>query len=383
MQNNPTRCGRPAAARRAIASSLLAAACGLAGAAGAAAAAAPPASADEALRVVALAAQPGGRWLGPSSGPPAQPAKTIAFVAEDLRNGGILGVAQGVREAARVLGWNVKIVDAGGSAAGHAKALAAALAMAPDGLVLCGADAFENRAALAPFAARGVPVVGWHAGPVAGAIAGTPVAMNVTTDPLAVARATAMAAVAQSGGRAGVVIFTDSRFKIAVAKADAMAAIVRACTGCSLLEVRDVPLSESDTQMPDITRELLLRHGKRWTHALAINDIVFDYAIPALSKAGLASNALSLLSAGDGSAPAFLRIQARTFQTGTVAEPLNQHGWQVLDELNRLFARQPVSGFVAPVHLVTGDNIGFDGGPRLQYDPDNGYRDAYRRVWQR
>jgi ribose transport system substrate-binding protein len=135
--------------------------------------------------------------------------------------------------------------------------------------------------------------------------------------------------------------------------------------------------------MPGVTRELLARHGARWTHALAINDIYFDYAVPELIKAGLPDDRLRLMSAGDGSAAAFLRIQARTFQTATVAEPLNLHGWQLVDELNRLLARQPVSGYVIPVHLVTSDNVAFDGGPRLQFDPDNGYRDAYRRIWQR
>lgn len=382
METNPMPGGQHASlARRAMTNGLLAAACCLASPAIAAAMA--PVSVGEAIRIVAAAAQHGALWRGPQTGPAAQPGKTIALVAEDLRNGGIVGVAQGVREAARMLGWNVRIIDAGGSAAGRAKALATALASLPDGLVLCGSDALENSAALAPFARRGVPIVGWHAGPVPGAVQGTPVAMNVTTDPLEVARATAMAAVAQSEGRAGVVIFTDSRYRIAMAKADAMAAIVRACEGCSVLDVRDVALSEADARMPQITRELLQKYGKRWTHALAINDIVFDHAIPALTNAGLPSEALSLLSAGDGSAPAFLRIQARTFQTGTVAEPLNQQGWQVLDELNRLFAHQPVSGFVAPVHLVTADNIAFDGGPRLQFDPDNGYRAIYRRIWQR
>ncbi|HSI57483.1 MAG TPA: substrate-binding domain-containing protein [Ideonella sp.] len=348
-----------------------------------AAAATERVSVETARQIVAEAAQHDPRWRGPQSGPAAQPGKTVAFVAEDLRNGGIVGVAQGVREAARTLGWTIKVLDAGGSPAGRAKALAAALAMSPDGLVLCGSDAMENSAGLAPFARRGVPVVAWHAGSMPGPIRGTPVAMNVTTDPLQVARATAMTAVAKSDGRAHVVIFTDTRYRIAVAKADAMAAVVRACEGCSVLEVRDVALSNSDATMPAITRELLLRHGKRWTHALAINDIVFDYAIPTLIASGLPSNGLSLLSAGDGSASAFLRIQARTFQTATVAEPLNQQGWQLLDELNRLFAQQPVSGFVARVHLVTADNIAFDGGSRLQYDPDNGYREIYRRIWQR
>ena len=190
--------------------------------------------------------------------------------------------------------------------------------------------------------------------------------MNVTTDPLEVARLTAMAAVAQSNGQAGVVILTDSKYSIAMAKAKAMENVIRACRECTLLEVRDVAISESGEKMPAITKELLQRYGKRWTHTLAINDIYFDY---------------SIASAGDGSASAFLRIQAKTYQTVTVAEPLNLHGWQVMDELNRLFAGQPVSGFVAPIHLVNADNIAFDGGKKFQYDPDNGYRDIYRHQW--
>lgn len=337
----------------------------------------------EAQQTVAEASRHGDRWSGPESGAPAQVGKTIAFVAEDLRNGGIVGVAQGVREAAQVIGWTVKIFNAGGSPTGRAKALADALEFRPDGLVLCGSDALENSKALAPFASRGVPVVGWHAGPRPGPIPGTAIATNITTDSLEVARVTAMAAIVESGGRAGVVILTDSRFGIAIAKARVMAETIKACGGCSLLEVRDVAISESASKMPKVTTELLNRYGKRLTHALAINDIYFDYAIPVLTNAGLSGSDLSLLSAGDGSAPAFLRIQARTFQTATVAEPLNLHGWQVVDELNRLFAHQGVSGFVAPVHLTTADNIGFDGGTSFQYDPDNDYKNIYRRIWKR
>ncbi len=304
-------------------------------------------------------------------------------MAEDLRNGGVLGVAQGVREATNMLGWHLHIFDARGTATGRAKALNDALASKPDGLIVAGSDAVESNTALRPFADRRIPVVAWHAGPKPGPVAGTPVAMNVTTDPLAVARVTAMAAVVQSNGRAGVVILTDSRFGIATAKANAMADIIRRCKGCTLHEIRDIAISDSSEKMPAATKEMLQRYGKRWTHALAINDIYFDYAVPMLTKAGVPSNGLSLLSAGDGSAPAFLRIHAGTYQTGTVAEPLNLQGWQLVDELNRLFAGQPVSGFVAPVHLVNGENAAFDGGARFQYDPDNGYRDIYRRIWKR
>ena len=338
---------------------------------------------DEARRAIESASSRAPAWTGPTSGPSAAPAKSIAVLAEDLRNGGVLGVAQGIREAAREIGWKVRIHDAGGTAAGRSRALADALASRPDGLVICGSDAHELEPMLRGAVPRLPPMVGWHAGPSPGAIAGTPVAMNVSTDPIAVARTTALAAVAQSGGKAGVVVFTDSRFAIATAKAQAMADVIRQCSGCRLLEVRDVAISESAARMPAVTRELLAAHGPRWTHALAINDIYFDYAVPVLIEAALPNGAISLLSAGDGSAPAFMRIRAGTYQTGTVAEPLNMQGWQVVDELNRLFAEQAVSGFVAPVHLVIGENVGSDGGSRFVYDPENGYRDIYLRIWKR
>lgn len=340
-------------------------------------------SAGEMMQAVAAAKEHGAPWRGPRSGPPGQPDKSIAIISEELRNGGILGVAQGVREAAKVIGWKVRVFDAGGTAGGRDKAAADALASRPDGVVLIGADAGAMRERLAPFARKGIPVVGWHVAEHAGPVADSHVALNVSTDPLEVARITAMAAITGARERLGVVIFTDSNFKIAMAKAKAMAEIVKACQECTLLEMRDVAISRSAEQMPGVTRELLARHGKRWTHALAINDVYFDYAVPELIAQGLPGNSIQLLSAGDGSASAFMRIQAGGFQTGTVAEPLNLHGWQLVDELNRLIARQPVNGYMAPVHLVSPDNVNFDGGNRYLYDPDNDYRPAYRRIWQR
>jgi ribose transport system substrate-binding protein len=340
-------------------------------------------SLTEMQQLVSRASAHGMSWTGPVSGPAATPNTTIAVVCEDLRNGGILGVATGINEASKVIGWKVKVYDAGGTPDGRKKALSAALAAEPEGVIIIGADAKAIDTQLKPFGVRGIPIVGWHVSPFSGPVPDSPILMNVSTNPFDVARITAMAAVVESGGHAGVVVFTDSNFAIAKAKSNAMADVIRACAGCSLLEIQDVAISKNAELMPGVTKDLLARYGARWTHALAINDIYFDYASPELTKAGRPSHSISMLSAGDGSAAAFLRIQAGTFQTGTVAEPLNLHGWQLVDELTRLLSHQSVTGYAAPVHLVTAKNIAFDGGSQMQYDPDNGYRDIYRRIWKR
>ncbi|MBT0963302.1 substrate-binding domain-containing protein [Denitromonas sp. IR12] len=318
------------------------------------------------------------RWEGPQTGPAAQAGKRIAVICEDLRNGGVLGVARGVEEAAQVVAWEVRLFVAHGTPRGRRQAIDAALAMDPDGVILIGSDARSLDARLAAFSRRNIPVVGWHVGATAGVRASEHVAINVSTDPLEVARITAMAAIVSSPEPLGVVIFTDPSFNIAMRKADAMAGLIRDCQGCTLLAVRPIPISSSAQTMAKETRELLARYGASWTHALAINDIYFDYATPELTKAG---RDVQLFSAGDGSSGAFLRIQAGTFQRGTVAEPLNLQGWQLVDELNRLLSGEPISGYVPPFQLVTPENV--DAGPQLFFDPDNGYRQAYRRIWQR
>ncbi len=213
---------------------------------------------------------------------------------------------------------------------------------------------------------------------------GTPVLLNVTTDPRKVARIAALAALSSRESKAGVVIFTDTRFLIAKTKSDTIREIVAGTPNCEILQVCDVPLDEAATATPPITRELLAKYGARWTHALAINDLYFDHATPVFAVAGLrADGSINCVSAGDGSVSAYMRIEAGLFQTGTVAEPLNLQGWQLLDEMNRVFSGVPLSGYVTPVHLVTTDNIMYDGGPQRRFDPDNGYREAYRKIWRR
>ena len=65
----------------------------------------------------------------------------------------------------------------------------------------------------------------------------------------------------------------------------------------------------------------------------------------------------------------------------TAADPLRLQGWQCIDEMNRAFAGAPASGYIPPVHLFTAANIDRDGGSHNIYDPDNGYRDQYRKIW--
>ncbi|QND45065.1 substrate-binding domain-containing protein (plasmid) [Rhizobium lusitanum] len=335
----------------------------------------------DAKAVVDKYASPVTKWDGPTTGPKAQPGKTIVVLAGDLKNGGILGVSNGVEEAAKAIGWQVKVLDGAGSIGGRTAAFGQAMALKPDGIIIDGFDAIEQAPALEQAQAAKIPLVAWHAGPVIGPDEKSGLFANVSTDAMEVSTAAADWAFVDAKGKPGVIIFTDSTYAIAIAKADKMKAEIERLGG-KVLEYVDTPIAETSQRMPQLTTSLLQKYGDSWTHSLAINDLYFDFMGPSLASAGKGGTDAPInVAAGDGSESAYARIRAGQYQKVTVAEPLNLQGWQLVDELNRAFSGEKWSGYLSPLHVVTADNVETDGGPKNTFDPGNGYKDQYQKIW--
>ncbi|MBT9371166.1 substrate-binding domain-containing protein [Rhizobium sp. CSW-27] len=320
-------------------------------------------------------------WDGPTSGPTAAAGKKIVVLAADMKNGGILGVTNGIREASARIGWQVTVLDGAGSVQSRAGAFGQALALKPDGIIINGFDAVEQQAALKQACDAGIPMVSWHAGPVIGPDPANCLFANVSTDAMEVSAAAAKWAFADAGGKPGVVIFTDSTYAIAIAKANKIKETIEKLGG-KVLEYVDTPIADTSNRMPTLTTSLLQKYGASWTHALAINDIYFDFMGPSLAAAGIPGDgAPKAVAAGDGSESAYQRIRSGQYQAVTVAEPLNLQGWQLIDELNRAVSKAKWSGYTSPLHVVTKANINSDGGDKNIFDPGNGYRDQYAKIW--
>ncbi|MBW4708370.1 substrate-binding domain-containing protein [Roseobacter sp. YSTF-M11] len=336
---------------------------------------------SDAMAAVKLHAGQKTEWDGPTSGPVAAGAGTIVVLAGDLKNGGILGVTNGVEEAAAAIGWDVRVLDGAGSIQGRTAAFGQALALKPAGIIINGFDSVEQQAALEQAQNANIPMVAWHSGPVIGCNPGNGIFANVSTDAMQVSEAAAQWAFADAGGEPGVVIFTDSTYQIAIAKADRIKETIEKLGG-TVLEYVDTPIADTSSRMPTLTTALLQRHGDKWTHSLAINDIYFDFMGPSLASAGLGGDQKPLaVAAGDGSESAYQRIRSNQYQAVTVAEPLNLQGWQLVDELNRAIQGEACSGYTSPLHVVTQDNVAFDGGENNIFDPGNGYREEYKKIW--
>ena len=226
---------------------------------------AAPAHADSIAEAKALVAKHAGQkteWDGPTSGPKAAADKTIVVLAADMKNGGILGVTNGVTEAAERIGWTVRVLDGAGSVSGRTAAFGQAMALNPDGIIINGFDAVEQQAGMEQAQKAGIPMVSWHASPVIGPDPDNGIFTNVSTDAMTVSAAAAQWAFADADGKPGVVIFTDSTYAIAIAKADRIKEEIERLGG-TVLEYVDTPIADTSNRMPTLTTALLQKYGPK------------------------------------------------------------------------------------------------------------------------
>ena len=338
-----------------------------------------PAVQDRAQTAVRAAERSDVPWRGPTDGPEAVTDRTVVFVAQTMTNPGVAGAASGVREAGRVIGWNVRVIDGGGTPAGIQAAMSQAVALRPSGIVIGGFDPNATSQQLDRANASGIPVVGWHAVASPGPSTRPRLFSNVTTKVEDVARISAQWIIARSAGHAGVVIFTDASIPFAKNKSDLIREALTTCSGVRLLSYTNIPIPDASSRTPQEVSSLLSRFGNDWTYSVAINDLYFADAAPAFRAAGeKGSGPPYNIGAGDGDPSAFQRINSEQYQAATVPEPLTLQGWQIIDEFNRAFSDRPASGYVAPVHVSTAANS--EG--TSSWNP-SGYREGYREIWGR
>ncbi|MDH6540170.1 substrate-binding domain-containing protein [Streptomyces sp. SPB4] len=336
-----------------------------------------PAALAKAAAAVRRAESTDTTWTGPTTGPAAVPGKNLVYVAQTMTNPGVAGVAKGVQEAADAIGWKVRVIDGGGTPAGIQAALSQAVTLKPSGIVIGGFDPELTSQQVAQARAAHIPLVGWHAVGSPGPSEGAGLFTNVTTKVEDVARISADWIIARSHGDAGVVVFTDDSIPFARNKSELIKKELAGCPGVRLLAYENIPIPDAGSRTPQEVSSLLARFGDRWTDSVAINDLYFADAAPALRAAGAPGSGPPFnIGAGDGDPSAFQRIGSSQYQAATVPEPLSQQGWQIVDEFNRAFAGRPASGYVAPVHIATAANSR----GATSWDP-SGYREAYRRIW--
>jgi ribose transport system substrate-binding protein len=337
-----------------------------------------------AQKLVDTAAGSSTTWDGPTTGPKAVKGKLIVYVANTMSNAGDAGVYAGLKQAAKHLGWTVKGIDGGATPTNNLAALDQALALKPAAIGVSSIDTSSASSFFQAAKAAHIPVIGNHTGDDPGPNPAVPgLFTNITSQPALIAKVAAACAIVASKGTAGVTISScGSEATICSAKQTAMEEEIKTCSGCKDLAQDDFPFEDISQREGGIAAADYQKFGSRLTYMLSINDAYIDSAIPAMAALGVkASGPPLMIAAGDGSPAAFARIRTGQYQIATVAEPLNEHGWQMADEINRALNDKPPSGYVTFPHLVTIANVNLDDGQNNTFNPPNGYEKHYLKIW--
>jgi len=315
-------------------------------------------------------------WTGPTEGPKATPGKHIVYLSGDQSNSLDKAYGDSIVAAAKTIGWTVTTIDGQGSPTGWLSGMNQAIGLHPDGIAIF-ADAASLKDAIASANTAKIPVVGLHAAAQPGPSNG--LFTNIQESAELIGKAQVDLAVADSKGKARVIIVYHGEYQIAQIKADAMKKELAACSGCKLLEFSNFPAAESAQRTPQLMTSWVSKYGPDF-YVLSVGDNDFDFAVPALNAGGVPKTGVKLVGS-DGTAAAYQRIREGNYQIATVPEPAELESYQAIDELNRAMNGAQPSGFVPPAYLVTKNNIDAEGGAQGLFMPSNDYKQHYADIW--
>ena len=317
-------------------------------------------------------------WHGPTTSPKPVPGKKLAYVACSESSDYCHGLGVAMSQAAKELGWQLTVIDGKGTPVGWISAFNQAIALKVDGIITT-ADGQSIKEPLAEAGRRNIPVVGIHTAPMPGPNKELGLFTSIQQDPNEIGKAQADWIIADSNGKANVVIATHDEYAIAELKMRALQKRLKDCEGCKVLDYVNSPHSEAPQRQPQMVMSWVQKYGTP-LYVVAAADYTLDFQVPPLRASGIDSGSVKLIGS-DGQISAYERIRAGQFQVVTVAEPVEMEGYLAIDEMNRALNKAEPSMFVVPPYLVTKENIDREGGEKNTFNPSNDYRGQFLKMW--
>ncbi len=330
-------------------------------------------------RQVAAMEGPDTVWTGPTTGPKAAKGKFIVYLSGMAGNNLSRDYGIFMAQAAAKIGWKFKVINASGSASSWLNGLNEAIALKPNGIAMF-ANAATLQGPIRKAVARGIVLIGLHASAEPGPRPTRHLFTNIESSPAQIGRAEADYVIANSNGKANVVVLTHNEYAIAYTKSMATKNQLTALPGIHVKGYVNVPAANSQQLVPGLVTSWVQRYGLP-LYATTVGDTDWAFAAAALRGMGVQPSQVRLVGS-DGTPGAYARIrQGNDYQVATVPEPVELQAWQAIDEFNRAFHKMPPSNFLQPVHLVVHSNVNLEGGRQGFFNPANHYKQHYEKIW--
>lgn len=322
-------------------------------------------------------------WNGPTSAPTPVEDKEIAVIECAAVVSGCVRQAEGVQQAAELLGWTVTVFDGKGDPVEWNRAATQAINSGADAIILAAADPVPMKSSLDLAAENGIPVGTTGVG----IAAWNGVAFDVGADYGYWGEVLGSWIVADSEGSAQLLQTIDKEFASQNDIAAQMSEVIESCSGCAVAATEQFVVT-------DIGNGL----GQRIANSLQSNPDIdyvhgaFDSAaadmIPAIKNAGLGERVKVVSCVGAAQNLGF--VADGDVQMVDMVQDDIYLGFAAVDQLNRIFAGEPLwetpgesneklrYAQGAPSKLLTADNVG---DPDSPWVAENDYVAQYSRIW--
>jgi ABC-type sugar transport system substrate-binding protein len=289
-------------------------------------------------------------WPGPTEGPVAPKDKFIVSIPCARVAYGCARIDDGVKAAAKVLGWRVLSVDAKGNPDTASQAVQQAIDQNADGIVVGALDPALIKESIAKARKAGIPVVD----PVA-AREPSPTGINHDIKIHGDKQGELLGAyiAVESGGKAKLGIMDDKEFPHQALRTGGIKKSLEKCGGCEIVGENNFVVTDIGTQLGPKSQAFLQANPEIDWLSVAFDAAASDVVI-ANQQAGAREVKIVSMDAN----PQNIKFIEEGKQTATVGAPLDWAGWAAVDNLNRIISGEdPVDDDGIPSRLVTQDNV--------------------------
>lgn len=316
-------------------------------------------------------------WPGPKSTPTPPKGKKLEIIVC------LFGTAcevsgRAAEEAAKLLGWQVEVIDGKGSPAGYFTALDTALSKKPDAILTMAIPESQIADKIAKAHSQKIPVLG---------IASIPEKASkdhydayVSFHEISGSVMQANYVIADSNGTAKVVYLWDFGYPHLVAAIEASKRILAKCTGCTILETkkRELATAIDPVAMGKITTALVGKYGKDLQYILTPYGTGVAPVIEALRAAGRSD--VKVLS--NNAEKQNLAFVAKGQQAEDNGQSIQWSGWAAIDQTIRLLSGQkalPDFGEGVSIKVFTKANAPASG--NFDWTKVIDYVGQYKKLW--
>lgn len=323
----------------------------------------------QAQQVVAQARQPVTSYPLPQSRLTAVKNKHIVAVTCTNQGSGCLQSAQAAEEAVKSLGWTMTIVDGKGDPNVWNSAILNAITAHADAMLLSAVPTALVSGAMAKAKAAGIPIVTMF----------TPVLQDgafghVTVDHTLQGKQMADWVIADSKGKAHVIVNTDTEFTELRQRVSGFEAELAKCSGCKVVATVPSTLATLVTELPGAAASAAQAHPDA-NYFIAVTDNHAVFAVQGLRQVNVLNNPVKVASY-DGNTPSYQLLRDGSQAVDDV-EPYGLQGWLAADLLLRAFDHQTPSDHTLPSRMLDKQNVSASG----MWDTDFNYQNTLRSLW--